>query len=70
MVSEDLEQVKVKKVSEPEYIKQGIEHLEKRIYIIMRPAAKGVGIVVWSKNQYKQEIEKIVKWPRDIPDIY
>lgn len=41
MVVNDLDTLKVKKVQDPQYIKRGIESLEKRKYIVIRPADKG-----------------------------
>ena len=52
LVLQDLEALKLKKASDPPHIKRGIQSLKKRKDIVIRPADKGGGVVVQSKEQY------------------
>lgn len=56
MVIQDLEQLKYKKISEPNNIQIGIKRLEQNKEIVVRPADKGGAIVVLSKEYYNNEL--------------
>lgn len=55
LVSQDLDSLKVKKVSYPIHIKKGIQLLTNRKNIVIRPADKGGGVVIQSKNNTRKK---------------
>lgn len=60
-VFQELKDLKIKKSVGPKYIKCGINKLIKRKDIVIRPADKGGGIVVLSKVQYKETMNKLLE---------
>lgn len=58
LVLQDLDAQKLKKVSDPIHIKRGYKTLTKRKDIVIRPADKGGGVVIQSKEQYQEEINR------------
>ena len=58
MVLKDLYDMKIKRISDPGDIKNGIRKLEERNDVVVRPADKGGAIVVQSKVAYKKEIDR------------
>lgn len=60
MVSKDVDGLKVKKLTDPQYIKGGMEPLEKRKEIVIRPTDKGESLVVLSKEYYQAEINHLL----------
>lgn len=59
MVISDLENMKVKKVRDPPYIKKGISSLESKKDLVIRSTDKG-GLVVISKSFYKDEMQTLL----------
>lgn len=55
MVSNDLEKLHVKRISDPLFIKHGIKSLMERKDIVTHPADKGGGLVI-SKEYYQGEM--------------
>lgn len=60
MVITDLDSLKVKKVWDPVYIKKGIQALEEKKEILIRPADKGGGILLMTKAYYKEEMKRLL----------
>lgn len=58
LVLQDLESLKLKKILDTIHIKKGIKLLTERNYIVVRPADKGGAIVLQSKEQYQNELNK------------
>lgn len=56
MVFKDLEGLKVRKVADPQYVRIGMESLEKQKEIIICPADTGGGLVVLSESYYQNEM--------------
>lgn len=56
MVTEDLENVRVRKVNYPYWIRKGIESIEQNKYVVISPANKGG--VIMSKKYYQMEMER------------
>ena len=56
LVLQDLDGLKLKKASDPIHLKKGMQSLKKRKDIVIRPADKGGGVVVLSKEQYNTEL--------------
>lgn len=60
VVFNDLDKMKIRKVVDPHFIRQGMESLEKRKEIIIRPADKGGGLVILDKTKYLAEMNKLL----------
>lgn len=60
MVSHDLNQLRIKKITDPQYIKRGIQSLAERKDIVIRPADKGGGLVILSKEYYQSEMVRLL----------
>lgn len=60
MVSEDLENLKIKKEREPREIKEGIRKFEERRNIVIHSANMCGGIVIFIKEAYHQEITRLL----------
>lgn len=60
MVLRDLEQIVPKKNVNPRYIEEGIEILEKRKDIIVRPVDKGGGVVILLKEFYHNQLTEML----------
>lgn len=58
LVLQDLDTLKLKKVSDPIHINIGIQTLTKRKDIVIWPADKGGGVVIQLKEQYQNEIDR------------
>lgn len=60
MVFNDLDKMRKQKVVDPQNIRKGMESLEKRKEIIIRPADKGGGLVILDKTDYLSEITHLL----------
>lgn len=60
MVLKDIESRNPKKRVNPEYNREGIESLEGRNDIIIRPADKGGGVVVSDKQFYHNQLMELL----------
>lgn len=58
LVLQDLESLKLKKISDPIHIKKGIKLLKERNDVVIRPADKGGALVLQSKEQYQNELNR------------
>lgn len=56
MVLEDIDKLKYRKQNNPDWIRKGIESIENKKNVIIRPADKGGGLVVMSKEYYINDI--------------
>lgn len=61
MVLSDLDSMKVRKIKDPTFVKKGITSLESKKDVIIRPADKGGGLVVMSKQFYKEEMCRLLE---------
>lgn len=60
LVLEDVRALKIKKKEEPAHIKKGIKTLLRRNDVIIRPADKGGGIVIQTKEDYHTAMSKLL----------
>lgn len=58
LVLQDLESLKLKKMSDPIHIKKGTKLLTERNYIVIRPADKGGALVIQFKEQYQGKLNR------------
>lgn len=54
----DLDQLKIKKIKDSIHIKKGIQSLIRRKDLVIRPADKGGGVVLQTKDNYLKEIKR------------
>lgn len=60
IVLDEVKDLKIKKREDPKFIKNGIRKLIKRRDIVIRPADKGGGIVILSKEQYHKSMTQML----------
>ena len=60
LVLKDIEELPVKKGVNPRYIKEGIESLEDKKNVVIRPADKGGGVVVLDKEFYCTQLSNML----------
>lgn len=61
VVLEELKELKIRKKEDLKNIKSGIRKLTKRKDLVIRPADKGRGIVVLSKEQYSTSMNSLLQ---------
>lgn len=57
IITQEIEKMKIRKISDPTTIKNGIKELEENKRIVIRPADKGGAIVILSKEYYNEELQ-------------
>lgn len=60
LILKDLEALQVKKSLNPKHIKEGVQALEKRKDVVVRPADKGGGVVVLDKSYYHSQLQEML----------